>query len=325
MEGNAMLLSVNRAKNRCAGSVMRLISITALLFLTLTCNEGYAASSRQKTFSSPSEAVKTMVDAMKEGNAGHLVEIFGPAGKEMYSSGDDAADRQTREEFVKAYEEKNRLETVGKNKMILHVGKEDWSWPIPIVKTGKRWHFDTKEGRQEILARKIGENELAAIQVCLAYVDAQREYAQDHRASGLHEYAQKFVSDPGKTNGLCWEEKDEGKQSPLGPFVAHACKESYTDAQQAGTVKPYHGYLYRMLRKQGRDAPGGAYDYIVNGKMIGGFALVAYPARYASSGIMTFVVNQDGVVYEKDLGKNTEKLAEAMIMFDPDKTWKKVE
>lgn len=320
-----MSLCMNtRKKRRDRGALLMVIIMTVLLS-PLMGGESHAAKPEQKTFSSPSEAVKTMVDAMKEGNAGRLSEIFGPAGRELFSSGDDAADRQTREEFVKAYEAKNKLETVGKRKMILHVGKEDWSWPIPIVKRGKGWCFDTKEGKQEILARRIGENELAAIQVCLAYVDAQREYAEDHQTGGLMEYARKFMSDPGKTDGLCWEESKKEKQSPLGPFVAYACKESYTNTQQTGTVRPYHGYLYRILRKQGKDAPGGAYDYMVKGKMIGGFALVAYPARYGSSGIMTFMVNHDGVVYEKDLGMNTEKLTETMASFDPDKTWKKVE
>lgn len=316
------MLLMNKGKKRCTWGVVLLVIITVLFLAVLTCNESYAATAKQKTFSSPSEAVKTMVDAMKAGDTRHLTEIFGPAGNELFSSGDDAADRQTREEFVKAYEEKNRLEAAGKNKMILYVGKENWSWPIPIVRTGGRWHFDTKAGRQEILARRIGQNELATIQVCLAYVDAQREYAQGHRTGGLQEYAQKFVSDPGRMNGLCWEEKGEGKQSPLGPFIANACNENRSGG---ATVQPYHGYIYKILKKQGKNAPGGAYYYIVDGKMIGGFAVVAYPARYGFSGVMTFTVNQDGVVFEKNLGKNTDRVAEAMTSFEPDETWKKVQ
>ena len=321
-----MLLSTYRLRKRFVKGVFPLMIITALLLVALGYNQSYAAKPRQETFASSQEAVKAMVDAMKTANTGKLLAIFGPDSKELFSSGDDAADRQAREEFVKAYEVKNRLEVVGKKKVTLHVGKDDWTWPIPIVSTGQRWHFDTKAGRQEILARRIGENELAAIQVCLAYVDAQREYAEDHRTGGIMEYAQKFLSDSGKTDGLCcWEEKEGGKQSPLGPLVGNACKASYGGVLQAGVPQPYHGYFYKILKKQGKHAPGGADDYVVDGKMIGGFALVAYPARYSSSGIMTLIVNQDGVVYEKDLGKDTEKMAEAMASFDPDETWKKVE
>jgi len=265
-----------------------------------------------------------MVDAMKTGNTRRLLEVFGHAGKDLFSSGDDAEDRQTREEFVKAYEEGHRLEAKGKKKVILRVGKEDWPWPIPLVMTDRGWRFDTREGRQEVLARRIGENELAAIQVCLAYVDAQREYAQEHRTGGLMEYAQRIVREPGKENGLCCSE-EEGKQSPLGPLVGNAAKEGSGITPGGNGARPYHGYFYRILKKQGKHAPGGAYDYVVDGKMIGGFALVAYPAEYGSSGVMTFVVNQDGVVDEKDLGEGTERTAEAMSAFDPDATWKKVE
>jgi len=321
-----MLPFTYRRKKRFAKGVVPSMIITALLLVGLGYNQSYAAKPSQETFTSPKEAVKAMVDAMKTANTGRLLAIFGQASKDLFSSGDEAADRQTREEFVKAYEEKNSLEAVGKKKVTLHVGKDDWTWPIPIVSTDQRWRFDTKAGRQEILARRLGENELAAIQVCLAYDDAQREYAQEHRTGTIMEYAQKFVSDPGKTDGLCcWDEKEGGKRSPLGPLVGNACKASYGGVQQSGPPQPYHGYFYKILKKQGEHAPGGAVDYVVDGKMIGGFALVAYPARYSSSGIMTFIVNQDGVVYEKDLGKNTEKLAEAMTSFDPDQTWKKVE
>jgi hypothetical protein len=306
------------------GKVLSVILSTLFLIL-LSSSQSLAAKPRQETFPSPVEAVKVMVDTMKAGNSEKLLAIFGPAGKELFSSGDNASDGQTREEFIKAYEEKNRLDTVAKGKAMLRVGKEDWPWPIPIVKTGQRWHFDTKAGRQEILARRIGENELATIQVCLAYVDAQREYARDHRTGGIMEYAQKFISDPGKVDGLCWDEKEVGKESPLGPLVGKACKADYERAQRADMAQPYHGYYYKMLKKQGMHAPGGSYDYVVDGKMIGGFALVAYPARYSSSGVMTFIVSQDGLVYQKDLGKNTEKTAEAMTTFDPDQTWKRVQ
>ena len=200
--------------------------------------------------------------------------------------------------------EKNRLEAESAEKVVLYLGNEDWPFPIPIVKKNALWHFDAKEGRDEILARRIGKNELSAIQVCLAYVDAQREYAiEDRDGDGLAEYAQKFWSDPGKKNGLYWKTSDGEKPSPLGPLAAEANKQGYT--RKEGKPVPYHGYYYRILKAQGKNAPGGAYDYMVKGKMIGGFALVAYPAKYASSGIMTFIVNHDGVVYQKDLGTKT--------------------
>ena len=322
-KGNQMLPYIHR-KGRIDAFLLAVL--LALLLLLFGSGQSFAAkSSKQQTFASPADAVNSMVGAMKEGNTGKLVAIFGGSSRQLFSSGDEEADRQTREEFIKAYDEKNRLEAAGKDRMALHVGKEDWSWPIPIVKTGKRWRFDTKAGTQEILARRIGENELAVIQVCLAYVDAQREYAQDHRTGGIAEYAQKFISDQGKTNGLCWEEKETGKESPLGPLVGQACKAEYASLPKTALTQPYHGYYYKILKRQGLYAPGGPYEYVVDGKMIGGFALVAYPADYSVSGIMTFIVNQDGVVYEKDLGKYTGKAAESMTSFDPDQTWKKVQ
>ncbi len=317
---------MHRRKKGFAKGAVPLVIMAALFLVVLDYDHSYAAKTRQETFTSPQAAVKAMVDAMKAADTNRLLAVFGPDSKELFSSGDDATDRQVREEFVKAYEEKNRLETVGKKKVVLHVGKEDWAWPIPIVSTGQRWRFDTKAGRQEILARRIGANELAVIQVCLAYADAQREYAESHYTGGIMEYAQKFVSDAGTRDGLCcWSQKGSGENSPLGPLVGNACKASYEGAGKAGTPQPYHGYFYKIIKKQGQHAPGGEADYVVNGKMIGGFALVAYPAHYASSGIMTFIINQDGVVYEKDLGKTTEKRAEEMDSFNPDETWQKVE
>ena len=195
-----------------------------------------------------------------------------------------------------------------------------------MVKQGESWRFDTRQGAQEIIDRRIGKNELSAIQVSLAYVDAQREYAaRDQDGDGLLEYAQKFVSEPGKKDGLYWESREGEEPSPLGPFAAQARKEGYTRKKAGNQPSPYHGYFYKILKAQGKNAPGGAYSYVVRGKMIGGFALVAYPASYGSSGIMTFIVNHDGVVYEKDLGKNTEASAQAMTSFDPDQTWRKCE
>jgi hypothetical protein len=228
---------------------------------------------------------------------------------------------RSREDFVRAFDEKNRLEAAGAGKFILHVGKDDWPWPIPLVKKGKRWRFDTEAGIKEMISRRIGRNEVAAVQVCLAFVDAQFEYARNRQSRGLPEYAQKLMSEPGKKNGLCWDSGDNEEPSPLGPLAAKACK---TEMQEQ-EPQPYHGYFYKILKKQGNDAPGGAYDYVVDGKMIGGFALVAYPAEYGVTGITTFIVNHQGVVYQNDLGKDTEKTAEAMLSFNPDPTWTEVD
>ena len=227
---------------------------------------------------------------------------------------------------ISKYGEMNRLTEKDDKNIILRVGNQDWPFPIPIVKVGENWRFDTDKGKEEILNRRIGKNELNAIQVCLAYVDAQHEYALKKRERrGLSEYAQKFVSEGGKKNGLYWETREGEEQSPLGPLMAKAVKEGYPGKKAGDKRSPYHGYYYRILKSQGKNSPGGEYDYVVKGKMIGGFALVAYPAEHGNSGIMTFMVNHDGVVYEKDLGKDTEKNAMAMKQFDPDQTWKKVE
>jgi len=204
------------------------------------------------------------------------------------------------------------------------VGKNDWPFPIPLVKKGEVWFFDTDKGREEILNRRIGENELSAIQTMLAIVDAQREYAMKaiHR-DGIPEYAQKFMSDAGKKNGLYWETKEGEEPSPLGPALAQAKKEGYSGKKSDDKPVPFYGYFYRILKAQGKNAAEGAYDYVVKGKMIGGFAVVASPAKYGNSGIMTFIVNHDGVVYQKDLGKNTAKIAKNITMYDPDKTWER--
>jgi DUF2950 family protein len=281
----------------------------------------------QKGFASPEEAVKALVEAVKSGDRKALMAILGPEARPLISSGDKVADKEGRQHFVDAYEQAHNLEPVGNAKVIVSVGKDDWPWAIPLVKAGDAWRFDTAAGKEEILNRRIGRNELNTIQVCLAIVDAQREYARmGHDGGGGPEYAQKFVSDPGRRNGLYWKalEADEAP-SPLGPLVAQARAEGYGGKRASSKPTPYHGYFFRILTAQGPDAPGGAYDYVVNGRMIGGFATVAYPAQYGVSGVMTFIVNQDGVVYQKDLGAETSKLALAMQTFNPDGTWKKVE
>ena len=286
----------------------------------------FATDAIQKSFKSPEEAVRALGDAVKGNDTKELLTIFGPEGKELISSGDKVADETGRERFAQAYEEMNKLVSENDTKVILHVGKGDWPFPIPVVKRGEYWLFDTMAGREEILNRRIGRNELSAIQVCLAYVDAQREYIlKDRDEDKLLEYARRLQSRKGKKNGLYWEAKEGEEQSPLGPLIAKAAGEGYIGRRPLGRRNPYHGYHYKILKSQGKNAPGGEYDYVVEGKMIGGFALVAYPSEYGNSGVMTFIVNQDGVVYEKDLGKETGKIARAMKTFDPDKTWKKTE
>jgi DUF2950 family protein len=281
----------------------------------------HAAAAQQKTFPSAEEAVKAAVTAARNDSDKELLAIFGAQAKDLMFSGDAVADKQRRAQFLKAYDEKNGLVADGDNRIVV-VGNNDWPFPIPLVKKGDGWVFDTDKGKEEILNRRIGQNELDVIQVLLAYVDAQREYAmKDRDGSGLRGYAQKIRSDTGKKNGLYWEAKAGEEQSPLGPFAARARSEGY----KAGDKPvPYRGYYYKILTAQGKDAPGGAYSYIVKGKMIGGFALVAYPAEYGNSGVMSFMVNHEGKVFQKDLGKNTASAAAAMKEYNPDKTWAEV-
>jgi hypothetical protein len=282
------------------------------------------AAVKQKGFPSAEDAVKAAIAAVKSDDNKEVLAIFGAEAKELIFSGDPVADKQRREKFISAYDKKNILAKEG-DKTVLIVGENDWPFPIPLVKKGDQWIFDTKAGKEEILNRRIGQNELFTIQTMLAVVDAQREYAMaDRDGDGLLEYAQKALSDKGKKNGLYWATKEGEPPSPLGPIAANAVKAGYR--KQAGNKpQPYHGYYYRILTAQGKNAAGEAFDYLVKGNMIGGFAVIASPAEYGNSGVMTFMVNHDGVVYEKDLGKDTAKAAEAIKKFDPDKTWVKVQ
>ena len=282
-----------------------------------------AAPAGQKTFESLDDAVKALVGAFRADDRKALMEILGPKGGPVISSGDDTHDRAAHKRFVAAYDRAHRLEGGG-GKVVLYVGEDDWALPIPLVPDGPRWYWDTDAGDDELLFRRIGRNELATIEVCLAYVDAQREYYSRSRGTGLLEYARRIESTKGKRDGLYWETKPGERPSPLGPLVAEARADGYR-RPEPGKRMPYYGYLYRPLYAQGPDAPGGAYDYVVKGHMIGGFAAVAYPATYAVSGIMTFIVSHDGTVYQKDLGPRTAQLANAMKTFNPDSTWRKAE
>jgi hypothetical protein len=299
--------------------------VTAIIFLSGAYSPSIAKSIRQKSFASPEEAVNALVVAVKADDKKETLAILGPGGKELIFSGDEVEDKAGREKFLKAYDDKNKLEKESADKMVLHVGSNDWPLPIPIVKKINVWVFDTKAAKEEILNRRIGRNELNVIEVLHAHVDAQREYAsKDCKGDGVVEFAQKFISTKGKRDGLYWEAKEGEEMSPLGPLVAQAAKEGYAEKPEGITFSPYHGYYYKILKGQGKHAAGGAYDYVDKGKMILGFALVAYPAHYKNSGIMTFIVNQEGIIYEKNLGKNTESIAKEMTIFDPDSTWKKV-
>ena len=278
------------------------------------------ASLAQQSYPTPEEAASALAVAAKSGPR-EVLKVLGRSAEDIVSSGDEGADAEIRARFVSLYDAKHAVKAEGNKKATLMLGPEDFPFPIPLVNTKTGWEFDTDEGRIEVLRRRIGRNELDAIQTALAYVDAQNEYADKDRGEGAGVYAQRFLSTAGKKDGLFW--RDDSDPSPLGALAAEASKEGY----KAGDVgpTPYHGYYFHILKGQGRDAPGGALNYVVKGKMIGGFALIAWPAEYGNSGVMTFLVNHAGTVYQKDLGKRTEFIAERTTLFDPDETWKKVD
>jgi hypothetical protein len=284
-----------------------------------------AASVKQESFAIPDEALKAIVEDLKSDNQPDLVKIFGPSIEPILNSGDPVADQNARERFIAAAEEQHHFDGTG-DTLTLVIGKEDWPFPIPLKKVDERWRFDAVAGKEEILNRRIGENELSTIQTMLAFVDAQGDYADFQRQrSGMPEYAQRILSSPGKMDGLYWPSAEGEPQSPLGPLVAAARAAGYRKSAKAEEPSPYHGYFYKVLTAQGPNAPGGAIDYVVNGRMIGGFGLVAWPARWGDSGVMTFIVNHDGVVYQTNLGPQTAKLAPTISRFDPDSSWQKVE
>jgi Protein of unknown function (DUF2950) len=276
----------------------------------------------QESYKTPEAAADALAGAARTGDRAALIKVFGPDGADIASSGDPVADSDLRKKFVETYDAKRQVKMDGDAKATLIIGSEDFPVPIPLVRKGDAWQFDTAAGRQEILARRIGRNELDAIQSSLAYVDAQNDYAaKDRTGAGSGVYAQRIVSSTGKKDGLYWPASAGGDESPLGELIAEATRQGYRVGEGR---TPYHGYYFKILTRQGPDAPGGALDYVVNGKMIGGFALVAYPAEYRNSGVMTFIVNHNGVVFQKDLGPQTDKLAERMTSFNPDQTWTKV-
>ncbi len=284
-----------------------------------------SAPVRQESFSSPDEALKALIDALKGDNFSAVVRIFGPEIEPILHSGDPVADKDGREKFVASASEAHHFDGSGET-LTLVIGKDDWPFPIPLKKVDDHWRFDTAAGQEEILDRRIGQNELSTIQTMLAYVDAQRDFADLQRQqSGTAEYAQHILSTPGKKDGLYWPTAEGEPPSPLGPLVASARAAGYRRGAKGEGPTPYHGYYFKVLTSQGPNAPGGAVDYVVNGRMIGGFGLVAWPARYGDSGVMTFIVNHDGVVYQKDLGPQTAEVAPTITRFDPDPGWQKAQ
>lgn len=272
-------------------------------------------------FETPAAAVEALSTAVRSDDPGKLLALFGKEGLQVVASGDQVADQAARAGFIEEYDAKHAIDAQG-DTAILSIGADDWPFPIPLTHGPQGWYFDVAAGQEEILDRRIGADELYVQQVALAYVDAQNEYAQTlHDGQKVHVYAQHLLSGPGKHDGLYWPSEDGQPESPLGALVADARASGYHPGE---TVEPYHGYFFRILKAQGPHANGGAYDYVADGVMLGGFGLVAWPSKWGNSGVMTFIVNQDGELYQKDLGPRTAEIAKAMTRFDPDETWRKV-
>ncbi len=321
-----MKLSLIRKQAGSPGWLLAFIRLALILTVVFLSIPVSAATTKQKSFTSPDKAIQAFVDSLKTNDKTTLKALFGPKSEQLVSSGDPVADQSSRERFLAAYAESQRLDREGNKKVVLVVGKNEWPFPIPLVMNKNRWRFDTNAGIQEILNRRIGRNELDTIQTCLAIIDAELEYAMnDDDGNGLLDYAAKFWSDPGKKNGLYWQTGEGEAPSPLGELVAEAKATGYTERKSTEGPSPYHGYLYRILTGQGKHAEGGAYDYMVRGHLLGGVAVIAYPAQYGASGVMTFIVNHDGVVYQKDLGRKTAETTSAIKFFDPAPGWRKVE
>ena len=306
------------AETRPYRALARLMAAAAFLFCATA-----SGASAQQSFKTPDEAASALVAAAKTSDRKALLTVLGPAGEDIVSSGDEVADEGVRKEFVAAYDEKHEIHPDGDHATLI-IGKDDFPFPIPLVRKGDAWRFDTEAGRVEVLYRRVGANELDTIAAVLAYVDAQNEYADKDHGAGVGVYAQRINSQPGKKDGLYWPTAAGEEASPLGDLAAAGAAEGYR-IRGGGERRPFHGYYYQILTRQGPAAPGGVQDYVVKGKMIGGFALVAWPAEYGNSGVMTFIVNHSGTVYEKDLGSRTTQVASNMTAFNPDDSWKKVD
>jgi len=277
----------------------------------------------QSSFATPVEAVQALVAAVRDNDDNRLAAIFGPEADKLISSGDSVADHKGRDRFLKSYAENNSLEIQNDRLMVLQIGSGEYPFPIPLVRGDGGWYFDTAAGMEEILNRRIGRNELHTIEVLRAYAAAQREYACRSRQDGAPaQFAQRLISSAGKQDGLYWPAGEDEDESPFGPLIAEATESGYDGTIGTGASEPFHGYYFRILTAQGTHADGGAFDYLVNGRMVLGFGMVAYPASYGSTGVKTFIVNQEGVIYEKDLDDKTAKAA-AMTTYDPDESWRK--
>ncbi len=299
-----------------------LIVIAAVIGLAVS-GPTFAQEAGQKTFSSATEAGDALAAAAGKHDKQEMLAILGPSAQNLVSSGDVVEDQESEDRFASKYREMHRFVATGNGRTFLYLGAENWPTPIPLQKSGSKWYFDSSFGEQEVLYRRIGSNELNVIQVCHAVVDSEQDYyGALHDGDSVHQYAPKFRSTPGKQDGLYWEVKSGEPESPLGPMLAQAAAEGYQHHDHAADQPhPFQGYVYRLLTRQGAAAAGGAKNYIVDGKMTGGFALVAYPVNYRVTGVMTFVVNQDGQIYQKDLGPQTEQIAAKMTKYNPDKTW----
>jgi hypothetical protein len=309
---------MSSADRTVVASTRYLILLLSLMAFLAGCNK---SEKPYRAFASPDAAGNGLLEAGKSGDQNQLLAIFGPDSKEILFSGDSVQDKATVDSFVAAYGEMHRWRTMPDGTQILLVGADNFPLPIPLRKNDSgQWFFDTAAGKEEILSRRIGGNELVVIDACEALAGAQADYfSQTHENGSTKQYALKFISDAGRKNGLYWASGDGQTKSPLGPLVAFATDEGYS--VKANSHTPFHGYYFHMLDRQGSNAPGGAKDYVVDGKMVGGFAFVAYPAEYGNSGLMTFVINQDGLFLQKDLGKSTGQIAPAMTEFNPDASW----
>jgi hypothetical protein len=300
-----------------------LLAVCIIVTVLIIGLPAFAQDSKQQRFKSPEAAFAALTEAAKTNDVVRLLVILGPQSKDIISSGDAVADSNSRKRFVSNVGEGVSFSKLDDDTALALIGKDAYSFPIPIVRSGGQWVFATEEGKQEILNRRIGRNELSVIQVSKSYVNAQREYiVKDRDGSGVLQYAQRFISHEGTKDGLYWKASAGEESSPLGPLFEKATEEGYTARKQGEKHKPYHGYYFRILKGQGKYAPGGELDYVVNGKMTGGFGLLAYPAEHGVSGIMTFLVNRNGTIYEKDLGPKTDEIAKTLTKYNPDETWK---
>jgi hypothetical protein len=325
----ALIHTLNRSIGR---ATFCLFCLAACALIVHSAGRAFAQGAEPQRYQTAEAAAGALREAAESKNEEALARILGPAAHELIQSGDPVEDRRNRENFAAHFAEYSKLQPVSPDAMVLYIGKLNWPMPIPLVRKDGQWYFDTAAGKEEILNRRIGKNELGAIGVCRAYVEAQREYARlNPTGAPAPAYARRFMSHPGQKDGLYWVSTPDQPLSPLGPLVAQAQAEGYSDKpiknrrpNQAHPATPYHGYYYQILESQGPHAPGGAKDYLAQGQMRGGFALATYPAKWGDSGMMTFIVNQDAIVYQKNLGPTTEQLAGQITSFDPDGSWTRV-